>query len=74
VILELRASEGWTPARLADERLLWKRLSSLPAAQTDRIYILPDSSFTIPGPRITAAAEAMAAVLHPEAPSVVRGR
>ncbi|MEO7192569.1 MAG: ABC transporter substrate-binding protein [Vicinamibacterales bacterium] len=65
VVLELRASEGWDQTRLTRERAIWKQLPSLPAAKSDRIYILADSSFTIPGPRVAATARAIAAVLHP---------
>ena len=65
VLLELRASEGWTAARLARERAVWRQLPSLPAVKTDRIYIMADSTLTIPGPRVVRAALAMADVLHP---------
>jgi iron complex transport system substrate-binding protein len=65
VVLELRASEGWDAARLERERAVWRQLASVPAVRTDRIYILADSSLTIPGPRVVNAARAIAAVLHP---------
>ena len=65
VVLELRASEGWNAARLERERSVWKQLSSVPAVKTNRVYILADSSLTIPGPRVVPAARAIAGVLHP---------
>jgi len=65
VVLELRASEGWDVARLERERAVWRQLASVPAVRTNRIYILADSSLTIPGPRVVNAARAIAAVLHP---------
>ena len=65
IVLELRASEGWDAVRLERERAVWRQLASVPAVRTDRIYILADSSLTIPGPRVAQAARAIAAVLHP---------
>jgi len=65
LVLELRASEGWDAARLERERLVWHQLPSMPAVKTNRIYILADSSLTIPGPRVVHAARAIKAVLHP---------
>ena len=65
VILELRPTEEWTPERLARERNVWNALTSVPAVRTGRVYILADSGFMIPGPRVVEFVRKMAAVLHP---------
>jgi iron complex transport system substrate-binding protein len=65
VILELRPSEGWTAERLAGERNVWNALTSVPAVRTGRVYILADSGFMIPGPRVVQFVQKIAAVLHP---------
>jgi iron complex transport system substrate-binding protein len=63
VILELRPSEGWSPARLAQEVAVWNGLPSLPAVRTHRVYILADDKLLVPGPRVAEAARLMAGAL-----------
>lgn len=65
VILELWPSKGWSAAREAQERAVWRQLPSLPAVRTNRIYMLADDKLTIPGPRVGQVARALADVLHP---------
>ena len=64
-ILEAYPSEGWTPARVAEETKVWLALPTLPAVRSNRVYILADDSLVIPGPRVTIAARLMAKTLHP---------
>jgi iron complex transport system substrate-binding protein len=65
VLLELRPSEGWSAERLAQERDVWKPLSSIPAVRTNRVYILAGDSLLVPGPRVLEAVLRIAAALHP---------
>jgi iron complex transport system substrate-binding protein len=67
VVIEIHTSEGWTPARLAEERHVWDALPALPAVRTGRVYLLADNSLSIPGPRVVDIAERFARLLHPEA-------
>jgi iron complex transport system substrate-binding protein len=65
VILELHSGPGWTPARISQERQIWRALPSVPAVRTGRIYLLTDELMSIPGPRVVQAVRAMAQALHP---------
>ena len=74
VIIEAHASEGWTPERVARERLVWNVLPSLPAVRSGRIHILTDDRLSIPGPRVADAASGLLAdVLHPKAAINITG-
>ena len=64
-IIELHYGEPWPEARLASERRVWSALPSLPAVRTGRIALLAGDEFVVPGPRVTLAAERLAAFLHP---------
>ncbi len=64
VIIELRASGDWTPARIAQERAVWRALPGLPAVQGNRIHLIADPAILIPGPRVTRAIRLIADVLH----------
>jgi iron complex transport system substrate-binding protein len=66
-IIEVYPSDGWTPARVADETKVWLGLPTLPAVRSNRVYILADDSLVIPGPRVTQAARLIARALHPGA-------
>jgi len=66
VIIELHYGEPWPDARLAAERRAWSALPSLPAVRTGRIALLAGDEFVVPGPRVTLAAERLAAFLHPD--------
>ena len=67
VILEAHPPEGWTPARVARERQLWRAFPGLPAVRNDRIHILTDEVVLVPGPRVVDGIRLMAQVLHPGA-------
>lgn len=65
VILEVHESGGWTPAKIAQERLVWRGLPALPAVRLDRVHILADDRLSIPGPRVAEAVALLAETLHP---------
>ncbi len=67
VIIELHYGEPWPDARLAAERRAWNVLPSLPAVRSNRITLLAGDELVVPGPRVSIAAERMAAILHPSA-------
>jgi iron complex transport system substrate-binding protein len=54
VVLELRATEGWSAERRARETAVWKTVT-VPAARNGRVRFLLDESLTIPGPRVASA-------------------
>ena len=66
-IVEVRAGNPRTPAQLAAERRAWAALASIPAVKNGRVYFLTGGYLVAPGPRVAAAAEAIARVLHPQA-------
>ena len=65
VIVEVQSSAGDTSAP-ADLRA-WDALPSVPAVRGHRVYLLQDDEFVVPGPRVAAATERLARLLHPEA-------
>lgn len=62
VIVELRAE-----ARPAESPSPWLALPGVPAVAASRILTLQGDQFVVPGPRLGAAAEALARALHPSA-------
>jgi iron complex transport system substrate-binding protein len=66
VIVEIYAT-GLGEGGAAKETAAWQTLASLPAVRSGRIYFLEGDYLVVPGPRIAAATEAMARVLHPDA-------
>ena len=66
VILELRA-EPMTEERREAEIDVWRRLTSVPAVRSNRIYFITDPRTVVPGPRVAEGTELIARVLHPEA-------
>ena len=46
----------------------WRRLPELPAVQRDRVYVLQDSIYLAPGPRIGQAIERLSDIVHDRAP------
>ena len=63
IIIELRSStEDMNPDLHA-----WDALPSVPAVKNHRVYLLQGEEFVVPGPRVGAATERLARVLHPEA-------
>ena len=63
VILELRA-EPLTADQEAKELAAWAAVSSVPAVRNRRIHIIADPRVVIPGPRIGAGVELIAAVIQ----------
>ena len=49
-----------------DEDAFWKRWPSIPAVAAGRVVVLPDDLTLRPGPRVGAAVEELAAILHRE--------
>jgi iron complex transport system substrate-binding protein len=62
VVIELRGSERWSPARQARESAIWRTVT-VPAVRAKRVHFLVDDSLTIPGPRVAAAVRRLAATL-----------
>ena len=67
VIVELRATDLFASADEKKEKAAWSTLPSIPAVRNGRIHLLNGDYLVVPGPRIAAAAEALARALHPEA-------
>jgi iron complex transport system substrate-binding protein len=68
VILELRERPDRTEADTAAARAAWGRLAAVPAVRSGRVLVLAGDGLVVPGPRVAAAVERMAAALHPEVP------
>ncbi|MHB9027489.1 MAG: ABC transporter substrate-binding protein [Candidatus Latescibacterota bacterium] len=60
-IIPALAAQGITEERARSD---WKKLSTISAVKTDRIYILSDNSLVIPGPRFIKALENLAEIIH----------
>ena len=67
VIVEVHPAAGWTAERLAREAAVWQRLPALPAVRGRRVHIVADDRLLLPGPRVAAAVQRLAATLHPDA-------
>lgn len=63
VVIELRASEKWSPERQIREAAAWRAVS-IPAVRANRVRFLGEDSLTIPGPRVAAAVRLIAAALR----------
>ena len=65
VIIEVREgpalADADVRARIAD----WDRLAAVPAVKARRVHILSGTGLVVPGPRVAAAVERLAGVLHP---------
>lgn len=66
VILELRDRGALPEDRLQALAGDWSRLASVPAVRQKRVHIVSGTGLTVPGPRVAAAIERLAAVLHPD--------
>jgi iron complex transport system substrate-binding protein len=64
VVIEAHPGAGWTPERMASERLVWRTLPTLPAVRHDRVHILADDVLLVPGPRVAAAVRMIENALH----------
>jgi len=67
VIIELHPGDQPAPDILQKERSVWSLLSSVPAVRNERVHLLYGGYLMSPGPRLAAAAESLARVLHPDA-------
>jgi iron complex transport system substrate-binding protein len=67
VIIELHAGAEPTPEVIQKERSVWSLLSSVPAVRNRQVHLLYGGYLMSPGPRLAAAAETLARVLHPDA-------
>lgn len=50
----------------AEVRALWAQFATLPAVRDNRVHVLDNNLFVIPGPRIAECARQVARLLHPE--------
>ena len=65
VIIELRYARGDdTDGTDLGE---WNALPAVPAVKNHRVFMLRGEEFVVPGPRVAAATERLARLLHPEA-------
>jgi len=62
VILQARMDLSADAAHVEDA--FWKRWPSIPAVASGRVVVLPDDLTLRPGPRVGAAVEELAAILH----------
>jgi len=65
VIVELREGPALTAAESARRVADWATLPSVPAVKSGRVHIVSGTGLVVPGPRVAAAVERLAAVLHP---------
>lgn len=66
VIIEIHGSEVLSPDAAAREASAWSVLSSVPAVQQRRVYVLSGQELVTPGPRIVDAADRIAHAIHAE--------
>ena len=66
VLIELRVGAMADDQR-ARELDVWRRLTSVPAVRSNRVFLLNDERTVVPGPRVAEGAELLARALHPEA-------
>ena len=66
VILEIRDRGALPDDRLQALAGDWSRLASVPAVRAKRVHIVSGTGLTVPGPRVAAAIERLAMVLHPD--------
>jgi len=64
VIIELRYARGDNTD--ASDLREWNALPAVPAVKTRRVYLLRGEEFVVPGPRVAAATERLAHLLHPD--------
>lgn len=64
VIVELHPSSGLDAANVGR---IWAPLASIPAVRTGRVHALTGAHLVVAGPRLGAAAEALARAVHPGA-------
>jgi ABC-type Fe3+-hydroxamate transport system substrate-binding protein len=67
VIIELHYGRSLSPKRMESERHVWDALGSIPAVRNHRVYLVVGDEYVVPGPRVAAATERLARLLHPDA-------
>ena len=67
VIIELHYGRSLPPARMESERHVWDKLGSIPAVRNNRVYLVEGDQYVVPGPRVAAATDELARLLHPDA-------
>lgn len=65
VILEVREGPELSAAEVGRRIDDWRRLSSVPAVRAGRVHVVSGDGLVVPGPRVAAAVERLAGVLHP---------
>tara|TARA_B100001123_G_scaffold448500_1_gene609920 strand:+ start:3421 stop:4305 length:885 start_codon:yes stop_codon:yes gene_type:complete len=67
VVIDLHYQTTGSTTKPITEQTIWKRLPSIPAVSTGRIYKLYEDYLVVPGPRMGEAAEILGRALHPKA-------
>jgi len=67
VVIDLHYETTGDTTKPVTEQTIWKRLPSIPAVSTGRIYKLYGDYLVVPGPRMGEAAEMLGRALHPKA-------
>ena len=66
VIIEVRVSGALTAEQVVRERQVWQTLAGVPAVRSGRVYFLTGGDLVVPGPRVAAATDRLARLLHGE--------
>lgn len=67
VIIDTSLTGTEDEGRRAKARTEWEQLASLRAVRNQKIFVVTDRAFTIPGPRLATVVERLATMLHGEA-------
>jgi iron complex transport system substrate-binding protein len=65
VIIEVREGPALSDADVRARTADWDRLAAVPAVKAGRVHVVSGTGLVVPGPRVAAAVERLAAVLHP---------
>ena len=60
-------ASGISEAQMKKEIALWQRYKTVPAVRDNRVHIVANSIYVVPGPRVIECARELARFLHPEA-------
>lgn len=66
VIIEVRVGGALTAEQVDRERQVWQTLAGVPAVRSGRVYFLTGGDLVVPGPRVAAATDRLARLLHGE--------
>jgi iron complex transport system substrate-binding protein len=67
VIIELHYGASLSAIDEEREKRVWDKLGSVPAVRDHRVFLVIGDEYVVPGPRIAAATEHLAQILHPGA-------